>query len=309
MTIGGIRPRKSATSEQRHVTAPVAILAGAAAAPVRADPHTGPVVSSESHAHIEQRVQSWWDRPTDNSATLLAAVISALVLLLPVIIAWRQLRLSQQTLEAALAQSKGEEKVRTAEAKSRRAAEFQERIDQFFSTGTQAAIAIIYHHDRDVRLSEIRGVERVSWAECELALVPATHRPYIYEPKLTAIRDCFAEFIEGLSRLRYLREEGLLDPADMRHIVQPLLARFVDYDTPLFRNLRVYIHYCEAEAVLKLFEEYAVDIRPTFRRDLAALEAAIVRGDYGRCQASPWGPAEFRKSASRLLGPSSDAAG
>lgn len=309
MTIGGIHPPRFVTSEPLDMIAHAAILAGAAAAPARAGPHPAPPPPAVTQTHIEQPALNWWNRPTDNSATLLAAVISALVLLLPVIIAWRQLRLSQQTLEAALAQSKGEEEVRAAEAKSRRAAEFQERIDQFFSTGTQAAIAIIHHHDRDVRLSDIRGAERVSWAECELALVPATHRPYIYEPKLTAIRDCFSGFIEGLSRLWYLREEGLLDPADVRHIIQPLLRRLVDHDTPFFRNLRIYIHYCEAEPVLKLCEEYAEDIRPLLQQDLAALEAAIVRGDYGPCQASPWGPAEFRRSAARLLGSPSDSAG
>lgn len=304
MIIGGIRPQRFVTSEPHRMIAPVAI-AGTATAPVQAGAHPAPSSPGVTHAHIEQPVVSWWDHPTDNGATLLAAGISALVLLLPVIIAWRQLRLSQQTLEAALEQSRGEEEVRAAEAKSRRAAEFQERINQFFSTGPQAAIAIIYHHDRDVRLSDIRGVERVSWAECELALVPATHRPYTYEPKLTAIRDCFSQFIEGLSRLWYLREEGLLDPADVRHIVEPLLTRLVDHDTPFFRNLRIYIHYCEAGAVLKLCEDYVADIRPSLERDLAALEAAIARGEYGPCKASPWGPAEFRRSASRLLDPSS----
>jgi len=242
----------------------------------------------------------WWARPTDNSATVLSALISAFVLLLPVLIAWRQLRLSQKTLEAALAQSEGEAAVRAAEAKSRRAAEFQQRLDQFFTTGTQAAIAIIHHHDRDVRLSAERGVERVTWAECELALVPATYRPYVYEPKLTAIRDCFSEWIEGLSRLWYFREQGLLDPLDVEHIVKPLLALLVEYDTPFFRNLRIFIQYSAAEPILVMCREYARDIRSSLPGDLERLEAALVRGDYGAWRPSPWGPAEFQASAARL---------
>lgn len=287
--------------DRRVATFSAAIAAGAATAPARADVPVGQAAKAPHMAHIEQPAERWWNRPTDNSATLLSALISAVVLLLPIVIAWRQLRLSQQTLEAAMAQSRREDETRAAEAKSRRAAEFQQRLDQFFSVGTQAAIAIIHHHDRDVRLSQMRAVERVTWAECERALVPATHRPYTYEPKLTAIRDCFSELIEGLSRLRYLREEGLLDPTDMRHIVQPLLARLALHDTPFFRNLRIHIHYCEAEPVLTLFAEYAVDIRPSFPRDLAELEAAIVRGDYGPCRASPWGPALFRDAGARLF--------
>jgi hypothetical protein len=243
---------------------------------------------------------NWWARPTDNSATVLSALISAFVLLLPVLIAWRQLRLSQKTLEAALAQSEGEAAVRAAEAKSRRAAEFQQRLDQFFTTGTQAAIAIIHHHDRDVRLSAERGVERVTWAECELALVPATYRPYVYEPKLTAVRDCFLEWIEGLSRLWYFREQGLLDPVDVEHIVKPLLARLVEHDTPFFRNLRIFIQYSAAEPVLVMCQEYARDIRSSLSDDLERLEAALLRGDYGTWHASPWGPPEFQTSAARL---------
>jgi len=285
----------------RRIAVLAAAIAAGAAAPARADAAAGQAASAPHTAQVEQPAERWWNRPTDNTATLLSALISAVVLLLPIVVAWRQLRLGQRTLEAALAQSRREEETRAAEAKSRRAAEFQQRLDQFFSIGTQAAIAIIHHHDRDVRLSQTRAVERVSWAECECALVPATHRPYAYEPKLTAIRDCFSELLEGLSRLRYLREEGLLDPTDMRHIVQPLLARLALHDTPFFRNLRIHIHYCEAEPVLTLFEDYAADIRPSFARDLAELEAAIVRGDYGPCRASPWGPAPFRDAAARLF--------
>lgn len=287
--------------DRRIAALAAVVLFGAAAVPGGADTYSGSAAKPPNLTVPKPAADSWWTHPTDNKATLLSALISAFVLLLPIVIAWRQLRLSQKTLEAAIAQSRSEAETRAAEAKSRRAAEFQARLDQFFSNGTQAAIAIIHHHDRDVRLSETRGIERVSWAECDVALVPATHRPYIYEPKLTAIRDCFSELIEGLSRLRYLRDEGLLDPADMRHIVQPLLERLIDYETPFFRNLRIHIHYCEAEPVLKLFEEYAVDIRQSFQRDLAGLEKAIVRGDYGPCEASPWGPALFRDAAARLF--------
>ena len=279
----------------------VAMMA-AAATPGQAQGVAAAHPSGRTIATVAQPpVGSWWARPTDNSATLFSAVISAFVLLLPVIIAWRQLRLSQKTLEAALAHSDGEAAVRAAEGKSRRAAEFQQRIDQFFTTPTQAAIAIIHHHDRDVRLSPDRGVERVTWADCELALIPATHRPYLYEPKLTAIRDCFSQFIEGLSRLWYFREQGLLEPLDVEHIVKPLLTRLVEYDTPFFRNLRIFIQYCAAEPVLTMCRDYARDIRPTLQADLEALEVALVRGDYGAWRASPWGPAEFRDSASRLL--------
>jgi len=266
-----------------------------AAAVVAATPGQASAVSG-----TQSVVTNWWTRPTDNTATLLSALISAFVLLLPVLIAWRQLRLSQKTLEAALAQSEGEAAVRAAEAKSRRAAEFQQRLEQFFTTGTQAAIAIIHHHDRDVRLSAERGVERVTWAECELALVPATYRPYVYEPKLTAIRDCFLQWIGGLSRLWYFREQGLLDPVDVEHIVKPLLARLVEHDTPFFRNLRIFIQYCAAEPILAMCRDYARDIRPSLPGDLEQLEAALVRGDYGEWRASPWGPAEFQASAARL---------
>ena len=277
------------------------VTVAAAAAPGRADIAAAARTAGAQATIVQPQAGSWWTRPTDNSATMFSAVISAFVLLLPVIIAWRQLRLSQKTLEAALAHSDGEAAVRAAEGKSRRAAEFQQRIDQFFTTPTQAAIAIIQHHDRDVRLSADRGVERVTWADCELALIPATHRPYLYEPKLTAIRDCFSQLIEGLSRLWYFREQGLLEPLDVEHIVKPLLSRLVDYDTPFYRNLRIFIQYCAAEPVLTMCRDYARDIRPALQTDLGALEAALVRGDYGAWQASPWGPAEFRDSASRLL--------
>jgi len=123
----------------------------------------------------------------------------------------------------------------------------------------------------------------------------------MYEPKLTAIRDCFSELVESLSRLWYFREQELLEAADVQHIAQPLLARLVEHDTPFFRNLRIFIHYSAAEPVLNLFADYVCDIRPSFPDDLSKLEAAIMRGDYGAFQASPWGPAEFRTSASRLM--------
>jgi len=288
--------------DHRRTAAVFATTIASTAARGQSGVSAGAPLNDRTTAQMGQpKIESWWARPTDNSATLLSAMIAAFVLLLPVVIAWRQLRLSQRTLEAALAQSQSDAEVRAAEAKSRRAAEFQQRLDQFFSTGTQAAIAIIHHHDRDVRLSEDREVERVTWAECELALVPATHRPYIYEPKLTAIRDCFSELVESLSRLWYFREQELLEAADVQHIAQPLLARLVEHDTPFFRNLRIFIHYCAAEPVLNLFADYVCDIRPSFPDDLSKLEAAIMRGDYGAFQASPWGPAEFRTSASRLM--------
>ena len=80
---------------------------------------------------------------------------------------------------------------------------------------------MLLNYDRDVIIRDSVGPERVSWGDTEKALVPGCFRQYLYEPQMTAIRDCFNDMLEGMSRLHFLLTEELVRQEDVDHICRP----------------------------------------------------------------------------------------
>jgi hypothetical protein len=152
-------------------------------------------------------VGSWLAKETDNLATMIGTAL----VLVGLLVAPRQLRIDTEA--------------RREEARSRRYQEFADRIEKFRTPKARAAIMMLLNYERDVVIRDEHGPERVTWDECEVALIPARFREYLYEPRLIAIRDCFNELIENLTRLAFLLDEKLVFPPDVHHIAKPLVAR------------------------------------------------------------------------------------
>lgn len=220
-------------------------------------------------------VSRWLLSPTDNLVTLVGSSFVLLGLL------------------ATARQWKEDAEVKREEARSRRHAEYAERLAGFRTWQTNAAIMMILNYDRDVIIRADSSAERVSWPICELALIPAPYRRYLYEPTLIAIRDCFDDWIGNISRLVYLEGEGLVKSTDVDHLCKSLLLRVSREtqfaSTPFARNLRLYIQWNGAARVLALFNRYGADIRPMLAADKAALSRDIEAGRYGDCEPSSWG--------------------
>jgi hypothetical protein len=225
-----------------------------------------------SAAALIPAVYGWLFRPPDNLVTLLGAVLVAI------------------GLGATALQWRSDNESKREEARSRRHAEYAERLGAYRTWETNAAIMMLLNFDRDVIIRAGQPAERVSWADCELALIPASYRKYLYEPKLIAIRDCFNGWIENMSRLVYLENERLVERKDVDHLCKTLLQRVANEPqfakTPFSRNLRLYIQWRGAEQVLVLFQRYGCDIKPLRDEDKAALSADIESGKYGQCEPS-----------------------
>jgi hypothetical protein len=179
------------------------------------------------------------------------------------------------------------------EARSRRHAEYAERVAAFKTWQTKSAIMMILNYERDVQLAEGQPLQKVNWGYCELALIPAPYRRYLYEPTLISIRDCFNDFIENVSRLVFLQRQGLVKQEDVDHLCRTLMVRIASETqfaaTAFARNLRLYIHWRSDQRVLDLFRHYECDIESLKERDKAALEDDIIAGRYGLCERSSWG--------------------
>jgi hypothetical protein len=218
---------------------------------------------------------AWLLRPPDNLVTLIGAsfVLAGLAL-------------TARQWRSDVANKK-------EEARSRRHQEYADRLERFRTRQTNAAIMMLLNYDRDVQLHPDEEAERVSWDDCAKALIPATFRAYLYDPKSTAIRDCFNDLIENISRLVFLEKEGLVLTRDVDHLCRTLLVRIANdpqfADTSFARNLRLYIQWRDAGRVLDLFRRYKCDIEPKKAADIAALKKEIAAGVYGDCKPSNWG--------------------
>jgi hypothetical protein len=210
----------------------------------------------------------WLRSPTDNLATLIS---SAIVFL----------GLGVAALQWNLASRSG------------RYQQFADRVRDFYTPHTKAAIKMLLNFERDIDLLPDTPPVRVSWELIGLALIPGTHRQYLYEPVLIAIRDRFNDLLQNLSRLAYLAQHDLVHWADVDHIVKPLILRIAAdrkfQETRFARNLRLYIQWRGSEGVIVLFKRYDVDIRDRKATDKASLENDITTGFYGECRSSDWG--------------------
>lgn len=179
------------------------------------------------------------------------------------------------------------------EAQSRRIEQYIDRIHQFRTPQTNAAIMMLLNYDRDVTIRDSIGPERVTWNDTEKALVPGSFRHYLYEPQLTAIRDCFNDMLEGMSRLHFLLTEGLVRQEDVDHICRPLLTRLAldekFANEPLARNLRLYILWRNPRGVMHLLQRYELPIKSMREGDVAALRQDIDADVYGPCENTGWG--------------------
>lgn len=179
------------------------------------------------------------------------------------------------------------------EARSRRTEQYVERIRQFRTPQTNAAIMMLLNYDRDVIIRDSVGPERVSWKDTEKALVPGCFRRYLYEPQMTAIRNCFNDMLEGMSRLHFLLTEELVRQEDVDHICRPLLKRLVldakFSEEPLARNLRLYILWRNPRGVMHLLQRYGLPIETMRDGDTAALRQDIADDVYGPCEDTGWG--------------------
>lgn len=193
------------------------------------------------------------------------------------------------------------------EARSRRVEQYAERIREFRTLRTNAAIMMLLNFDRDIVVQEGERPERICWSDTAWALVPAYFRHYMYEPKLTVIRDCFNDLLEGMSRLHFLLTQDLVRQEDVDHICRPLLDRIVR--EPVFseraiaRNLRLYILWRNPRGVLHLCDRYGLPIRAMREADVAALLLELNAGQYGPWELTGWGSLDAPSSISgRPLG-------
>jgi hypothetical protein len=208
---------------------------------------------------------TWLFSPTDNLGTIVAAASGSGILALGLWASFKQWR---------------------AEAASRRHQEFENRIEKFHTPETRVALMMIYSYERIIPLIDQK--EPVRWEEVEVALIPALYRQYLFEPRLTMIRDCFNDLLAGLTNLHFLMNQKLVHKKDVEHIAKELLVRIATNDARIFRNLRLYILWRDT-GIKSLFRQYGCDIEKNVEADKRALLQDLAHGRYGKCEGSPWG--------------------
>jgi hypothetical protein len=223
-------------------------------------------------------MNNWLFAPTDNLGTMLAAAGGAAI-----VAGGLWLNLKQWRAEAA----------------SRRHQELENRIEKFHTPETRAALMMIHYYERIIPLIDAK--EPVRWEEIEVALIPALYRQYLFEPRLTAIRDCFNDLLEGLTNLHFLMQQKLVQEDDVDHIARGLLVRIATYDARIYRNLRLYIIW-RRTGIMSLFRRYGCDIGATLEADKRSLESDIAAGRYGECVGSPWGELKALKGTEEGAG-------
>ncbi|MBB5715835.1 hypothetical protein [Sphingomonas aerophila] len=158
-----------------------------------------------------------------------------------------------------------------------------ERLGSFNETpGARNAVMMLYNHDRMIPLwdqdepPEKRYV-RVTWAEVEFALIPHPIYPDRFDPKLSAIRDCFEDYLSRMGQIWIYLELGVITSEDARKILAPWLRRFglVEQRSKVVRNLRLYIRWRKLEPVERLFATYDVDLTDTAIADWQALDVEV----------------------------------
>jgi hypothetical protein len=235
----------------------------------------GLVAATGAASYFSPKFAHWLFGPPDNLVTLLGADFVGLGLL------------------ATAKQWQVDNESKRAEARSRRHSEYADRRAAFRTWQTNAAVMMMLNYDRDVRIYEERPPVRVSWEVCEKAVIPAPYRQYLYDPELIAIRDCFNDWIENVTQLVYLEEEGLVEQRDVDNLCKPFLQRISHKTqfahTSFARNLRLYIQWRESVRILGLFKRYGFDVTAIRERDKESLAADVASGKYGECHPSVWG--------------------
>lgn len=220
-------------------------------------------------------VGNWLLKPPDNLVTLIGAGLVGGGLLL------------------TAANMQADRIAKRDEASSRRLEQYALRIREFRTLQTNAAIMMLLNYDRDIVVRAGDAPVRCCWNETALALVPGCFRHYLYEPKITLIRDCFNDLLEGMSRLHFLLVHELVRPADVDHICKPLLDRLIRDPKfsvePVARNLRLYILWRNPRGVLRLCERYGLPIHGRRDADVADLKRELQRGTYGPWELTGWG--------------------
>lgn len=151
--------------------------------------------------------EDWLFAPTDNLGTILAATLGSLIVAGGLWLNLRQWR---------------------AEAASRRHQEFESPIEKFHTSETRAALMMIHSYERIIPMIDAK--EPVRWEEIEVALIPALFRQYLFEPRLTMIRDCFNDLLAGLTTLHFLLNHRLVKKEDVDYIAKGLFIQIVTND-------------------------------------------------------------------------------
>lgn len=153
------------------------------------------------------------------------------------------------------------------------------------SPGAQNAKMLLYNHDRHVPLFASdeppeRRYVRVTWEETARALIPPDMLEPLVDPKSTAIRDSFEDFLGRLGELELYLEMNVLTRNDGERVVGQWVRRFglTARDTELIRNLRLYIAFRGMIRVTRLFRRYGVDLREGLVSDSGALRQEIAIG-------------------------------
>lgn len=232
-------------------------------------------------------VGPWLRKPPDNLVTLIGSCLVGGGLLL-----------TSRTIRAD-AQAKRDE------ARSRRIEQYAERVREFRTLRTNAAVMMLLNYDRNVIVEEGGDPVRMCWDKTAHALVPGYFRHYLYEPELTVIRDCFNDLLEGMSRLHFLLTQGLVRKEDVDHICRPLLERLIRdpmfAEQPIARNLRLYILWRNSRGVMDLCERYGLPIRDMRDADVFALINELKANHYGPWELTGWGNLEAGSSRRDVL--------
>lgn len=232
------------------------------------------LIVPDSRSWLTGPFRGWLFGPPDTLVTLIGSTLVAVGLL------------------ATARQWQADNQAKRDEARSRRHQEHAERRAAFRTWQTNAAVMMILNYERDVVIREDHSPEKVSWETCELALIPAPYRRYLYEPTLIAIRDCFNDWLENISTLIVQRDAGLVTQEDVDHLCKTLLLRVANQTNfasgRFARNLRLYIQWRGADRVIGLIKHYGCDITSMWIADDASLLADIQQGRYGECHPSSW---------------------
>jgi hypothetical protein len=159
-----------------------------------------------------------------------------------------------------------------------------ERLQSFYETpGTRNAMMILKSPKREIPLWDPQHpptggpYTMVTWEGAKWALIP-TSWDAISDNKLTAIRDSFEDFMDRMTQIEMFLDAGLLDEADVCHLVEPWAKRLGGTtarrigDGGLSRNFRVYVDSEDKTAVQHLFARYGVDLRQTLAEDRRGFE-------------------------------------
>lgn len=217
----------------------------------------------------KQNNTSWWFNGTDNLATIIGYFLLGLGTFLGVW-QWRK------------------------DESWKRAENLMSRVSDFNETpGAHNAMLMLDWKDRNVPLWDKEKpeerYERVLRAEVALALIPETFIPYKYNPKESAIRDSFDDFLTRLANIYSFIELKLLtiDNASILmngwiKSIKTMSESKDEYDRALINHFYLYIQWRGFEKIIELFKDYKVDLSSTCSNAENLLEIEIKSGKWKR---------------------------